>query len=126
MHQAESTNHQAHFPPYNVVAATWVTLSDPDWLRPLLGGDLLPGSHLVRGGYNHHRLKSIWSEDADDFKLDRWKTFKLDNQQYLPFGGGPRSCLGRTKAFLEASYLVVRITSGSRHTANRDTRAWTG
>ncbi|KAL8627035.1 hypothetical protein Q9189_007273 [Teloschistes chrysophthalmus] len=76
--------------------------------------------------YNLHRLESIWGEDAAAFKPDRWETFKPDHWQYLPFGGGPRSCLGRTKALVEAVYVIVRLMHEFGRIESRDDREWTG
>ena len=57
-----------------------------------------------------HRLKRLYGEDADFFRPDRWDP-DVENAVdlsdigwgYLPFGAGPRSCLGR-KSSLDASY----------------------
>jgi cytochrome P450 len=49
-----------------------------------------------------HRLKRIYGEDAHSFRPDRWDPdmenavdLKKVGWGYLPFGGGPRLCLGR-------------------------------
>lgn len=76
--------------------------------------------------YNLHRLPSIWGVDADEFKPERWDHFKPSTWQYLPFGGGPRGCLGRTKALTEASYMVVRILQEFSNIESRDNSEWTG
>ena len=84
------------------------------------------GTGFDTSWYNLHRLESIWGKNADEFKPDRWETFKPDAWQYVPFGGGPRSCLGRTKALVEASYVIVRIMQEFSHIESRDDRVWNG
>ncbi len=114
------------FPQMNRVALVDTILptgGGPDGKSPIFA---LAGTGFDTSWYNLHRLKSVWGEDADDFKPDRWKTFKPEAWQYLPFGGGPRSCLGRTKALVEASYVIVRLMREFSHIESRDGRDWTG
>ena len=85
------------------------------------------GTGFETSWYNLHRLKSVWGEDADEFRPDRWKEgFKPDPSQYMPFGIGPRSCLGRVKARIEASYVIVRIMQEFSQIESRDSKEWTG
>lgn len=85
------------------------------------------GTGFDTSWYNLHRLKNVWGEDADDFQPDRWKEdFKPDPLQYMPFGIGSRSCLGRVKARVEASYVIVRILQEFSQIESRDSKDWTG
>ena len=114
------------FPQMNRVALVDTVLpigGGPDGTKPIFAP---AGTVFDTSFYNLHRLKSIWGNDADDFKPDRWVTFKPDTWQYLPFGGGPRSCLGRTKALVEASYVIVRLLQEFSGIESRDDRPWTG
>jgi cytochrome P450 len=48
-----------------------------------------------------HRRKDMYGEDADVFKPERWLQSGDDKRLrpkwvYLPFNGGPRTCIGRT------------------------------
>ena len=70
--------------------------------------------------YALHRLPSIWGSDADEFKPDRWETFKPSYWEFQPFGGGPRACAGRQKALAEGAYIIVRMLQ------ERDEREWVG
>ena len=84
------------------------------------------GTMFDTSWYSLHRLESIWGPDAREFKPSRWQTFKPSAWQYVPFGGVPRGCLGRTKALTEASYVIVRIMQEFRGIESRDDREWTG
>lgn len=55
-----------------------------------------------------HRRKDIWGEDADIFDPDRWVGRKV-TWEYIPFNGGPRTCIGQQFALMRASYVVVRL-----------------
>ncbi|XP_057776788.1 cytochrome P450 714A1-like [Salvia miltiorrhiza] len=62
-----------------------------------------------------HRDADIWGPDANDFNPDRFangisKACKLP-QVYIPFGLGPRLCLGRNFALTQLKILVAVIVS---------------
>ncbi|MDT5059253.1 MAG: hypothetical protein QOF66_7619, partial [Mycobacterium sp.] len=69
------------------------------------------GTLVVAGIYAVHRDPALWDNplvfDPDRFSpqncagRDRW--------QYLPFGGGPRSCIGDHFAMLEAALALATI-----------------
>ena len=80
-----------------------------DTVLPLGGGDedgqsplfVAKGQMVSFDIYTMHRRKDIYGDDADIFKPERW----LDSGDekglrpgwaYLPFNGGPRTCIGRT------------------------------
>lgn len=59
--------------------------------------------------YTMQRLKSVWGEDANSFRPERWEEGKARNWEYLPFNGGPRICLGQQFALTETAFTLVRI-----------------
>lgn len=79
--------------------------------------DVLPDGTIVPAGcyvtfvpYLMGRMKSIWGEDALEFKPSRW----LDNgfpslYAYPVFNAGPRECLGRRMAWLEMKTCLAVI-----------------
>ncbi|KAL8777677.1 MAG: hypothetical protein Q9213_007751 [Squamulea squamosa] len=98
--------------PLNVRFANKVT-----WL-PRGGGPDEKSPVLVRKGlgigivpYYMHRRKDIYGEDAMDFRPERWEGPELADigYAYMPFHGGPRLCLGKDFALMEASCLIIRI-----------------
>lgn len=54
------------------------------------------------------RRKDIYGSTADDFDPSRMTTPPAP-WTYLPFGGGPRTCLGRNFALTEMAYVVARM-----------------
>ncbi|CAL2031260.1 unnamed protein product [Caenorhabditis brenneri] len=56
--------------------------------------------------------KKIWGEDAEEFKPERWLTntdHVLQKGGYLPFGLGPRQCIGMRLAYIEEKLLLAHI-----------------
>ncbi|KAF6240903.1 hypothetical protein HO173_000695 [Letharia columbiana] len=87
------------------------------WL-PRGGGPDGDAPLLVRRGvgvgflaYYLHRRKDLYGDDADEFRPERWEGPELANigWGYIPFHGGPRLCLGKDFALMEASCAIVRI-----------------
>ncbi|UJR11372.1 hypothetical protein I4U23_015552 [Adineta vaga] len=76
---------------------------------------VLPKSTIVSyTPYHFHRLRSVWGEDAMDFKPDRWLDLdgkiKMESQfKFLSFNAGPRLCLGRAMALLEVKTLAAML-----------------
>jgi cytochrome P450 len=68
------------------------------------------------GIYALHRDPNLWSDpqtfDPDRFTPERAKT--RDRWQYIPFGGGPRSCIGDHFAMLEATLGLAAIIRNTR------------
>jgi cytochrome P450 len=66
------------------------------------------GHTVMYSTYVLHRRKDIWGEDAEVFNPDRWIGRKV-NWEYIPFNGGPRTCIGQQFALMRASYVLVRL-----------------
>ena len=69
------------------------------------------GTTLIAGVYAVHRDPQLWDDpltfDPDRFSAANSKT--RDRWQYLPFGAGPRSCIGDHFAMLEATLALATI-----------------
>jgi cytochrome P450 len=69
------------------------------------------GTLVVVGIYAMHRDPSLWDHplvfDPDRFSPENSKD--RDRWQFLPFGGGPRSCIGDHFAMLEATLGLATI-----------------
>ena len=69
--------------------------------------------------YAIHRHKSLW-EDPDQFDPDRFGPEAAKHRHrlaYLPFGGGPRICIGMGFSLLEAVAILAKILPRVRLTA---------
>jgi cytochrome P450 len=110
------------FPILGRVALVDTTLPDG-------GGPLGTSPIFVRAGtradvsfYTIFRHESVFGPDADQFVPSRWEIIKPDQWAFLPFGRGPRSCMGREKALLEASYVLTVMARTFERIENRDDR----
>jgi hypothetical protein len=84
------------------------------------------GIQVLIPTYALQHRPDIWGDDVEDFRPERWEGRKT-GWEWIPFGGGPRKCLGRKShhslsfsrsvlmfeteqfAFTEASLLLVRF-----------------
>ncbi|KAJ9631052.1 hypothetical protein H2203_001580 [Taxawa tesnikishii (nom. ined.)] len=104
-----------------------------DTLLPLGGGPdgqsplFVPeGGQFVYNMWSMHRRKDIFGEDALDFNPDRWESSSLrPGWGYLPFGGGPRVCLGQQYALTETYYVTIRLMQHFHSIEPRDPEPWT-
>ncbi|MDY0322692.1 MAG: cytochrome P450 [Candidatus Carbobacillus sp.] len=75
-----------------------------------LGSYLIPaGSRLMLSYYLVHRHPAYW-QDAGHFFPERWSaSFRPYPFSYVPFGGGPRHCIGAPFAQYESRLILTRI-----------------
>ncbi|KAL0693616.1 hypothetical protein Bca4012_060796 [Brassica carinata] len=83
--------------------------------------DVLPSGHKVEAEskiviciYALGRMRSVWGEDASDFKPERWISenggLKHEpSSKFLVFNAGPRTCLGKHLALLQMKMVAVEI-----------------
>ena len=99
-------------------------LYPPAWgfSREALADDELGGFHLPRGWlvfvipYVLHRLPAFW-QDPEAFDPDRFLPERSSDRPkfvYLPFGAGPRQCIGNQFALIEAHLVVATLAQGYR------------
>lgn len=79
-------------------------------------GYLVPkGTMLVVGRMAVQRDPTLWYDplrfDPERFSPENFKV--MDRWQYLPFGGGPRSCIGTHFAMLNATLALATIIRGA-------------
>ncbi|MEM9338709.1 MAG: cytochrome P450 [Bacteroidota bacterium] len=94
-------------------------LFPPAWFtdRLALVSDEIEGIHIPKNSlminyiYGLHRNQSTW-ERADKFDPDRFEEGKhIIPYSFLPFGGGPRSCIGMQFAMMEMELAVYHFVS---------------
>ncbi|WP_132058147.1 cytochrome P450 [Halorussus amylolyticus] len=68
------------------------------------------GSLLVLPTWVLHRDDRFW-DDPEAFRPERWLEADRDRPEYayFPFGGGPRRCIGRQFAMVEAQLAVATV-----------------
>ncbi|KAL0679063.1 hypothetical protein Bca4012_007044 [Brassica carinata] len=83
--------------------------------------DVLPSGHIVDANsnviflvYALGRMRSVWGEDALEFKPERWvsETGELRHEpssKFLVFNTGPRTCSGKHLAMTSMKTIVVEI-----------------
>ena len=94
------------YPPASGVSR-YTTDMNATWNGYGLGGAL-----LISSVYVMHRHPSLWKE-PDVFRPDRWLDGSEDNLQdkFLAFSRGPRDCIGKYFALLEAKLAVSSLVT---------------
>ncbi|KAK7998780.1 n-alkane-inducible cytochrome P450 [Apiospora marii] len=83
----------------------------PDGKSPTL---LAKGAGIVYSVYHLHRREEIYGSDSRVYRPQRWESGDLIKKArpgagYVDFNAGPRLCLGKDFALMEASYAIIRI-----------------
>ncbi|QPC64401.1 hypothetical protein HYE67_006632 [Fusarium culmorum] len=94
----------------------------PETGLSLPDGSVVPaGTAVGINPYVSNRNKSIWGEDADTYRPERWlrnedetetafkERLRVYNAADLTFGGGSRVCIGRNVAQLELYKIVATL-----------------
>lgn len=84
--------------------------------------DSVPGGVVIKKGafintplYTIHRLKKYWGDDADEFRPERWaRQADFHPCQYMPFGAGLRTCLGKEFALHMIRMMLSSLISQFR------------
>ena len=63
----------------------------PDGSQPIF---IPKGRQILIATYAMQHRADLWGEDVEEFKPERWEGKKV-GWEFIPFGAGPRSCLGR-------------------------------
>jgi cytochrome P450 len=102
-----------------MVVAEAMRLYPPVWLLPrkALGPDEVgpyqvpPGADVVVSPYTLHRHPRFWP-DPERFEPERFHPAANTDRPryaYIPFGGGPRFCVGSNLGLLEATFVVAML-----------------
>jgi cytochrome P450 len=83
------------------------------WPTQLGGFELKPRDRVVCSAYITHHLPELYPQPRRFFP-DRWLGVKPDPYEYLPFGAGPRACIGKMFAMREIKVALAMILSRHR------------
>lgn len=81
----------------------------------LKGVGLVPkGTILGEVFYTLHRWEKVWGADADKFNPDHFLPEAVEKRHpgcFMPFGAGPRHCIGMQHAMINVKLQLVHILS---------------
>ncbi|MGH1467020.1 MAG: cytochrome P450 [Cognatishimia sp.] len=93
------------YPPAGIVSRTALAADT------LCGREIKPGDTVMIPIYALHRNELLW-EEPNAFRPDRFADRKtIDRYAYLPFGDGPRICIGASFAIQEAVIILATLLS---------------
>jgi cytochrome P450 len=99
-------------------------LYPPGWMtwRTVLADDQINGYHIPAGAklvispYVTHRLPSLW-EQPEVFDPERFRPASAAQRHrcaYIPFGAGPRMCIGSNLAMMEMQLTIAMVSQACR------------
>ena len=111
-----TVDHLSQLPRLRAVVQETLRLYPPLWMfdRRALGPDDLAGTKVAKGDlvifcpYSSHRLPELWA-DPEAFRPERFEEGHAEQKNkfaYLPFGVGPRTCIGIHLAMIEAQIIM--------------------
>ncbi|MDG4765936.1 cytochrome P450 [Solwaraspora sp. WMMD406] len=69
-----------------------------------------PGDEVLLNVYLIHRDPRWWPDRPDEFDPDRWLSGRpAPGRTYLPFGAGPRVCLGSASTMRQLTLVTARL-----------------
>ncbi|TFK53892.1 cytochrome P450 [Heliocybe sulcata] len=92
------------------------------------------GTTVIMSVFGVNRDKSIWGEDADEFRPERWVEKERDEKRarvpsvwssLLTFGAGPMACIGVRYAILELKVVLSTLLESFEFAATGDKIEWT-
>ena len=105
--------------PYNrAILDESMRLYPPSWMitREAIDDDVVDGYRIPRGAqllisaYGVHHAPELWPE-PERFRPERFLPEATERERFafLPFGGGPRVCLGEQYALTEMQLILARL-----------------
>jgi len=74
----------------------------------LMSYELVPGTEIFCNIYSTHQREDVYPEPKQ-FKPERFLEKKFSPYEFLPFGGGARSCIAGTFAIFQMKLVLARI-----------------
>jgi cytochrome P450 len=88
--------------------------------------DIVKGAQILIMPWTIHRHRKLWDK-PNAFMPDRFhpeNRERIDRFQYLPFGAGPRVCIGASFAMQEAVIILAVLMSRYRFDTLPETKPW--
>ena len=80
----------------------------------LEGAQVRQGDTVIIPVYGVHRHRKLW-DAPNEFRPERWENRSaIDRYQFLPFGDGPRICIGAAFAMQEAIVILASMLARFR------------
>lgn len=82
----------------------------------LSGLDIPKDSFIILPIYCIHRHRMLWTDPGrfDPTRFEPEREAAYPRTQFMPFGGGPRICLGNSFAMAEAAVILATLIRGAR------------
>jgi cytochrome P450 len=96
--------------------APGITIREAKEADEVCGFKVTPGMQIMISPWVLHRHRSLWDdpERFDPTRFTKESSEKRPRFAYLPFGGGPRVCIGATLAMTEASLILAVLAARFR------------
>jgi cytochrome P450 len=90
------------------------------------GVSIKPGTLVVIAPYILHRHRRLWERPDifDPFRFLEPEKVKIPRFAYLPFGAGPRTCIGSSFALQEAIIVLAKVVHRFDMQLRPDTSVW--
>jgi cytochrome P450 len=122
--QPPTTASLADIPYTGQVFAEALRLYPPAWLitrksieeDQISNHNIQPGALIILSPYTIHRHPEFWQQ-PETFDPERFSTEQEKSRPryaYIPFGGGPRLCIGDQFATIEAQLIMAMVTQRFR------------
>ena len=82
----------------------------------ICGEKVAAGDRVMISTWVLHRHRALW-DDPERFDPDRFSPARSEGRPrfaYMPFGGGPRICIGMQLAMIEATLILASLAQGFR------------
>ncbi|MHB8795141.1 MAG: cytochrome P450 [Candidatus Nanopelagicales bacterium] len=105
-----------HLPYARAALDEALRLFPPAWLvtrsareADVLAGSAIPaGALIIMSPWIVHRQPAAWA-DPEEFRPERFLAASVDRSGFIPFGAGPRMCIGRDFAYVEGALMLAAI-----------------
>ena len=96
--------------------APGITLREAQEADEVCGFKVKPGTQVMISPWVLHRHRRLWDnpERFDPARFSKESSEKRPRFAYLPFGGGPRVCIGATLAMTEATLILAVLAQRFR------------